>query len=256
MFYKIALAVLAALLLSIAVKQSTAEWRLQPAGWTEVAPSSQVGCADESGAIRAALAGLSSREYAQVEQAKKTLLNYSKKSPACRNKVVRSLMEMMDKPDLDLERDISSYIVWREGSRLLGELKATEALDLLISHLDLTNGFHSASMVFQPAVLGVRQMGEAAIPKLAVALRESPKPGVRKAAVYCLTAIGGATAMDVLKQAQASESNECVARYIEISLSTFSYKSKSGPIRFDNDAPQADAEARQNWLAAFRCEVK
>lgn len=253
MFYKLVLAIFAVLALSGAVKQSTTECCLQLASRAETSTPSQIGCDAESGDIRTALVDLSSREYAQVEQATSKLLEYSKKSSACREEVIRVLMEEMDKPDLNLERDVASYIIWREGSRLLGELNATEALDLLISHLDMTNGFHSASMVFQPAVLGVRQMGEAAIPKLAVALRESARPGVRKAAAYCLTEIGGTSALDVLKQARAGESNGCVARYIDTSLSTFSYKSKSGRFLFDNDAPQADVEARRKWLTAFEC---
>jgi hypothetical protein len=146
-------------------------------------------CGDKSGDIGTALQRLSTGEYTQIELARNTLLSYAKKSQACRNEVVAGLMQSMDKPDLDFERDLSSYFVWREGAQLLGELNATEALDLLISHLDLTNGLHSASKVFQPAILGVRQMGPAAIPKLAVALLQSPKASVRMAAAYCLTDI-------------------------------------------------------------------
>jgi hypothetical protein len=107
-------------------------------------------------------------------------------------------------------------------------------------------------MVFQPAVLGVRQIGQAAIPKLARALQQNPKAGIRMAAAYCLTSIGGESAMNALKQAQESESNLCVANFILVSLKTFTYKSKSG-ISFDNEAPQANEEARQSWLLAFRC---
>lgn len=212
----------------------------------------RVVCADESGDIRTALQRLSSGEYTQIELGRNTLLGYAKKSPACRKEVVAGLMQSMDKPDLDFERDLSNYFVWREGSQLLGELNATEALDLLISHLDLTNGLHSASKVFQPAILGVRQMGAAAIPKLTVALLQSPIARVRMAAAYCLTDIGGVSAMNALSHAQTSEANQCVARFISISLSTFSYKSK-GRISFDNRAPQANIDARRNWLMAFEC---
>jgi hypothetical protein len=199
-----------------------------------------------------ALQRLSSGEYTQIEQARNTILSHAKKSPLCRTEVVRALMESMDKPDLNFESETSSYFIWREGSQLLGELKAVEALDLLISHLDMTNGFHSASMVFQPAILGVRQMGPAAIPKLAVALRQNPKAAVRLAAAYCLTDIGGVSAMNALRQAQNNEANPCVARFINISLSTFSYKSK-GRISFDKEAPQANVDARRNWLTALEC---
>ena len=135
---------------------------------------------------------------------------------------------------------------------MLGELKAIEALDLLISRLDLTNGFHSSSMVFQPAILGVTRMGQAATSKLALALQQNPKARIRMAAAYCLTEIGGVSAMNALRRAQEHESDPCVAKFIRISLNTFTYKSKSG-ISFGNKAPEANKDARQSWLMAFQC---
>ena len=209
-------------------------------------------CRDKSENIRTAVQRLASGEYSQIGLARNTLLGHAKHSAACRKAVITSIMESMDKPNLDFEKDFESYVIWREGSQLLGELGATEALDLLISHLDLTNGFHSYSKVFQPAILGVREMGPAAIPKLASALLQNSKPRIRIAAAYCLTAIGGASAMDALKQAKEREADQCVARFISVSLTTFSYESK-GRILFNDAAPQANEDARRNWLNAFDC---
>lgn len=209
-------------------------------------------CRNESGAIETALRQLSSGDYNQAQKARNVLVNFAHQSNACRQQIVRSLIKTMDKPDLDFERQPSNYYLWREGSQLLGELNGIEGLDLLISHLDRTNGFHSASMVFQPAILGVRQMGHAAVPKLALALKQNPKARIRMAAAYCLTEIGGNSAMNALTQAQAGETNQCVANFIRISLNTFTYRSKRG-LSFDNQAPQANANARQNWQVAFQC---
>lgn len=219
---------------------------------TLVNDSSLVSCHDKSGDIAEALKQFSSGQYAPIEQARKVLLSYAKRSSSCRKTVVQAVMAEMDKPNLDFQKQISDYYIWREGSQLLGELKGTEALDLLISHLNLTNGFHSFSMVFQPAILGVRQMGQPAVPKLTVALLQNPNAGIRKAAVYCLTEIGGVSAMHGLEQARRSENDRCVARFINISLSTFSYKSK-GRILFDDAAPQANLAARNEWLSSFEC---
>jgi hypothetical protein len=213
---------------------------------------SNADCNDEFGTIGIAVGQLSSGDYNQIQKARNTLMNLVLRSSACRQEVVRALIKAMDKPNLDFERKPSDYYLWREGSQFLGELKATEALDLLISHLDMTKGFHSASMVFQPAILGVRQMGHAAIFKLAIALKQNPKERIRMAAAYCLTSIGGQSAMNALKEAREGESNPCVAKFILVSLNTFSYKSKSG-ISFDTEAPQATTEARQSWLMAFQC---
>jgi len=255
MFFQLTLTVLALLLLSSPSKHPTRQPHPQPGDRSRFAFVNnfyRAECRDQSGDIRTDLQRLSSGEFTQSELGRSSLLGRAQKSPECRKEVIHALMERMDKPDLNFEKDISSYFVWREGSQLLGELKATEALDLLISHLDLTNGLHSSSKVFQPAILGVRQMGLAAVPKLAVALLQSPKAGVRMAAAYCLTDIGGVSAMNALRRAQNSEGNQCVARFIRISLSTFSYKLK-GQIAFGNEAPQANEDARRNWLTAFDC---
>lgn len=209
-------------------------------------------CSNESHSVATVLEQLSSGNYDITSKARHNLLNIAHQSTHCRQAVVRALIEAMDEPGLDFERQPSKYNLWREGSELLGELKAIEALDLLISHLDLTNGFHSSSMVFQPAILGIRKMGVPAIPKLAVALRQSSKPRIRLAAVYCLTDIGGAAALVVLREARDKETNSCVSNFIKLSLTTFTYKSKSG-MSFDTQAPQANTEARQNWMTAFQC---
>lgn len=209
-------------------------------------------CRQEPGTFGIALKRLSSGDYNQSLQARRTLLNIAHQSNDCRQAVVQALMEGMDQPNLDFERQPSNYYLWRDGSQLLGELNAVEALDLLISHLDLTNGFHSSSMVFQPAILGVTQMGKAAIPKLTLALKQNPRAPIRMAAAYCLTNIGGVSAMNALTQAQEGESSSCVANFIRISLNTFTYKSKSG-ISFDTQAPQANADAGHRWLRAFEC---
>jgi len=209
-------------------------------------------CKDQFGTIGMALRQLSSGNYDEIQQARHALVNFARQSSRCRLEVVRALIKVMDKPNLDFERQPADYYLWREGSQLLGELKATEALDLLISHLDMTNGFHSASMDFQPAILGLRQMGPAAVSKLIVVLQQSPKASIRMAATYCLTSIGGEAAMRGLRQALGGESNACVANFITVSLNTFTHKSKSG-VSFDNEAPQANTAARQSWLMAFQC---
>jgi hypothetical protein len=203
--------------------------------------------------LRAALQGISSSDNAEAWKSKQALLEFARKSSASRQQIVRALIDEMDKPDLDLEAQPQNYRLWLSGTRLLGEMKATEALDLLISHLNLSNGFHSASMVHQPALGGVIAMGVLAVPKLGTALRENPNRDIRQAAVLCLTEIGGKAAMHELRQAQETETDSCVARFIHISLRTFSYKSKSGLPLFNTKTPFADINARRDWLRAFEC---
>ena len=209
-------------------------------------------CESKRGIVEMALQQFSSGDYNQSVQARKSLIKIASVSNVCKQLVVKQLMEAMDQPNLDFEKQPTNYYLWREGAEILGQLRATEALDLLISHLDLTNGFHSNSMVFQPAMLGVSQMGTPAIPKLSIALQQNRNPRIRMAAAYCLTEIGGPLAMNALRDAQQSESSSCAVNFIRISLSTFTYHSKKGT-SFDNAAPQATLSARQNWLEAFQC---
>ena len=212
-----------------------------------------LGGTDELADIRTSLQQLSTGEHSEIEMARKTLLDIARKSEKGRTQVIKALMSNMNKPNLNLERDRSDYYLWREGADLLGELKATEALDLLISHLHLTDGFHSSSMVHQPAILGVRRMGSIAIPKLETVLQQSSNRDTRMAAAFCLTEIGGASALTALKRALDVESNQCVIRFINVSLRVFSYQTKSGLVSFDNEAPQADINARREFFMAYQC---
>ena len=100
-----------------------------------------------------------SGSYEEAQTARATFLRAANKSADCKQQIVSSIMKAMDKPGLDISRNQRDYYLWREGSRLLGELKATEALDLLISHIGMTDGEWSVSMVHQPALGGIIEMG-------------------------------------------------------------------------------------------------
>src|SRR5947208_2859158 len=81
---------------------------------------------DEADNIKAALQHLSSGEYSRIQLGRTILLANARKCPACRQRVVQALMTDMDKQSVNIERDMSDYYLWREGSILLGNLKATE----------------------------------------------------------------------------------------------------------------------------------
>jgi len=177
--------------------------------------------------------------YDDGQKGRVTLLEAAAKSRKCKKQIVSLIMKAMDKPDLDLSRDQASYYLWREGSTLLGELKATEALDLLISHIGINDGEWSVTMVHQPALGGIIEMGSIAIPKLSVLLR-SPDRASRHDAVYCLSFIGGASALQALKQALPSETDSCTKRFLQVSIRGLDNQKK---ILKDNG----------EWLSAFLC---
>lgn len=184
----------------------------------------------------------------EAKQAMDRLLFLGKDSPQCRKEIISELLRAMDKQDLNFLTDRASYFLWSKGSAILGDLKAVEALDLLIEHLDLNDGFFSASMSHQPAILGVEKMGVVAIPKLGFALQHHPNRDIRLAAALCLVDIGGVEAMDALKQALGSETDQCVRRFITLSINSPSERLKSEPL-----SSAHDGEILRQRLLAFRC---
>jgi len=181
-----------------------------------------------------------SKDYDEAQNAGRQLRNFSKRSERCRQQVISAVMKAMDKPNLDITKDHESNLIWREGAVLLGDLKARQALDLLISHITMSDGEWSITMVHQPALDGIIRMGKLAIPKLRTKLTD-PDSHVRQAAVYCLAWIGGPSVRRAFQRALPHEADPCVKRFIEVSLDTID--TKSGELKPD----------RSRWLSAFLC---
>lgn len=190
--------------------------------------------------ISNALQKFTSENASEIDQARTLLLGKARESEQCRVDVITALMKAMDRPDLDFRHDNDSYYLWLYGAQLLGDLKATEALDLLISHLGLTAGFFSSSMNHMPALKGVIKMGAVAIPKLDEVMRHNPDPDMRFYAVYCIATIGGPSAISSLRGALDTESDECVRRSIHVSLDSF-----------DNNGNIKD---RMKWFFGLSCK--
>ncbi|HEY2961021.1 MAG TPA: hypothetical protein VGJ37_01295 [Pyrinomonadaceae bacterium] len=140
------------------------------------------------------------------------------------------------------DNDQARYALWRHGADLLAKLRATEALDLLIANLTLTDGF-SISLSHYPATVAVTSIGQSAIPKLQLVLGKNANPHMRKFAVFCIASIGGARAKGVLTNALPNETDRCVRRFIAVSLEMFSNKVKP------NQIPPDDGK----WFSAFYC---
>jgi hypothetical protein len=178
----------------------------------------------------------------EANQAQAILVNNSQKSPECRLRVIAVIVKAMDKANRGFSQDPSMYAVWHDGAELLGELKAGEALDFLISHLDLkVSGLSSTTMSHQPALAGVIKMGPIAIPKLSALLKDSPDTNMRRYAIYCIAGIGGPLATRALKEAVALESDQCVKRFIAVSIDTIN---ESGGLKNNT----------VNWYMAFQCQ--
>jgi hypothetical protein len=149
-------------------------------------------------------------------------------------------MEAMDRPNLDISRDQASANLWQEGSKLLGDLKATQSLDLLLSRIKMTDGEWSTTMTHQPALAGIVLMGPVAIPKLAKLLRNHDWE-TRHYAVFCLANIGGLSARRAIERAVPMETHPCVKRLMLVSIKTID--GKHGGLKQDHG----------EWAKAFMC---
>jgi hypothetical protein len=138
-------------------------------------------------------------------------------------------MEQPGKGNALVRVDDENYALWANGADLLGELKATEALDLLIANFGLTDGLTS-TLGHYPALGPVITMGDLSIPKLQEVLSKEPEPFKRKFAVFCLGSIGGVRARNVLVKARPGETDPCVKKFISVSLEVFGNKTQPNHI--------------------------
>jgi hypothetical protein len=159
--------------------------------------------------------------YSEVLEARKMFLTASSRSPKCRQQIITSLMAAMAS-NIDITHDQFSNYLWLEGSELLGDLKAIEALDLLISHLGMTDGGFSTTMSHQPALSGVIKIGSRAVPKLEAVLANNPDAGMRWSVIYCLSLIGGRTALTALRHAQQRETDPCLSKFMRGAVESLS----------------------------------
>ena len=200
------------------------------------------GCLSES-QVTMAVRTLSHGKYVDQLKAVAFLKEDAQRSAACRKRVITSLMSAMDQPNLDLTGGTSQFFLWHYGTLLLGELKATEALDLLISKFDLHDG-SGFPLNHYPALGGVIDMGEIALPKLQRVLRENADSFTRRLTVFCIARIGGQSAQQILRQSLEHETDTCVASCIRASLRAFANKRRPHHISDDS---------RSQWYSAFLC---
>jgi hypothetical protein len=185
----------------------------------------------------------------ELEKAGSVLLRKARESQKCRAQVIEALITAMshitleDPPFSTVGVNEQTYYLWQNGSDLLAKLQATEALDLLIANIGLTDGL-SISLSHYPALAAITRIGSPAIPKLQVVLRNDSVPYRRKFAAFCIAYIGGHQARSALTNALPGETDPCVKNFLQLSLQAF-----------DNRAEPNHISSEQNgkWLSAFYC---
>lgn len=121
------------------------------------------------------------------------ILSISKRSKRARQKVIDSLLEVFARQSI--ASDVRIYIAY-----LLSEIKAVEALDILVQHLDTTGSFSSLSLNANPMVAAVVRYGDVAVPHLEKGLFNGTSK-VREQACVALGLIGGEQSEKAIRRA-------------------------------------------------------
>jgi HEAT repeat protein len=152
--------------------------------------------------VKAWIQDLQSQEDTKRKTARDNIIAYSAKSPESRKIVIEGLLELVNITGgcAELTKYPSRLSEWREAVDILGTIRATESIDMLINSLNCSYGPSGLGPERYPATLAVIKMGEGAIPNLANALEQKPVE-IRFRAVQALYVIGGDRAKEVLKKA-------------------------------------------------------
>jgi hypothetical protein len=170
------------------------------------------------------LATLKLQGGTEVAKVNESLLSKARTSPECRTEIVQALVRAIKQASNTTNLN-EKFFLWQSGAGLLADLKATEALDLLIANIDFTGGWSaSLSQYHFPALAAVLKIGSPAIPKLQGVLRNDAEPHRRKFAAFCIAYIGGSEAQKVLSGALSGETDPCVKRFLQLSLQAFDNK--------------------------------
>ena len=205
-------------------------------------------CISESDLTKSLLALRSDRSGDELLDVKRSLVRSAKSSDDCRVQVIDALMTAMERPAESNgfgSVDSQTYSLWANGADLLVALQATEAIDLLIENLGLTDGL-SATLGHYPAVGALISIGKPTIPKLEVVLSQNPEQFKRKFAVFCIASIGGRSAKNALAKALPNETDQCVKSFISVSLEMFRNKN------YPNRIPP---EKNGSWYSMIYCST-
>ena len=166
---------------------------------------------------------LSSHDNDVRRAALEEIKSLSHQSDENRTEVINELMRILDSPDFSSKLynpDEATSYLWVSATEIQSDIKAAEAIDLLIEHINLISvgiGYASDNYRHIPAMRALWRMGEIPVPKLSDALQNS-EPRVRSSAAICLGNLGGQAARDALANALNAETDNEVRREIKTSI--------------------------------------
>lgn len=194
--------------------------------------------------LRTSLATLKLEGGPDVAKVYESLLSKARTSPGCRTEVIETLLTAMEQASKDTNKN-ERFFLWQSGAGLLADLKATEALDLLVANIDFTDGWSaSISQYHTPVLVAILKIGSPAIPKLQIVLKNDSMPHKRKLAAFAIAYIGGAEARKALSDALPGETDPCVKNFLQVSLQAFDNRKRPNHI---------SSELNGKWFSALNC---
>jgi hypothetical protein len=195
--------------------------------------------------LRKSIATLKRQEMAEIAKVSELLLGKAKAGSGCRTQLVQALIDAMAQTTDPKGNEYENFFLWLHGASLLADLKATEALDLLIANIDFTDGWSAIiKESHTPALIAIVRIGQPALPKLQITLTNDPVPYRRQFAAFAIASIGGGQARTALKSALPTETDPCLKKFLQISLEAFNNKQKPNHI---------SSALNGKWLGAFYC---
>ena len=146
----------------------------------------------------------SEREKGQIE------LQRIGRIPDKRSTTIRAVTAVLEEPGVH-------YRTWYTAAGTLGALQATEAVDVLVQHIDYKEGLAEFPDGASVTTWALFQIGEPAVDVLAAALSNG-EVAVRRKAAYALGLIKGERAEQALQRARQVEKEKRVADSIDDSL--------------------------------------
>lgn len=141
-------------------------------------------------------------------QARRELGVLARESEESRAQVIRELTALVERSNAHLRLTSGvHYDAWSFAVEMLGDLKATESLDALVSCIECNDGTAGLSFDRYPVLKAVVALGPAAVPKLTEAL-SNERPATRKFAALALGEIGGDEAKTSLQNALPAEKDK------------------------------------------------
>src|SRR5215813_6703137 len=144
------------------------------------------------------------------------LIGLADESLESRSRVIQALIEELGKPEA--KKGFLIAIPWVNVVRVLGKLKAVEAIDTLVSNIGFTGQKIVISESFNPTYHAVVMMGEAAIQSLTEEVLSDHDSWSRTWAAWALCEIGGNEARQSLELAVRSERDEWTQQELQRAL--------------------------------------